>query len=723
MAKINFPNNRDQLNPPLPTGALQDGDKTNITADGVTITYVFKKPASPNTDSWWKSMGRVNNATPLDKIEEGNSSVEVIDTGSNGQVVVTTEGDARMKVTSDGTVKLNGTNIDTDPSIQLNPNGSAVFKGDVTVGGPLSSSDSSYIYPGVLSVRGDSLLDSNSAFVVYRNGSTPSDITSKITQSGSAEFAGTMQVGDYAIGGPSNAGTYITENGTIYLNKNTDGPLLKGRKNESDTTVINANGSAEFAKDIEVNGITVGRGSGDISTNTVFGQNALASATGGGGNTAIGRNTLSNILTGTSNTALGNIALQNTTGNDNTALGTGALQSNVGGSSAVAIGFYSQQYANDQSSVFTNTNTSVGYQSLRGSSTPGDNTGTSNTAIGYQSMSGITSGFANTAVGRSSLVANTKGTDNCAFGYNTLPANISGNQNIAIGGEALRTNNIGSYNIAIGHQSLYTNLDGIQNVGIGWRALNSNSSGSFNTGVGYSALLNATGGRNTALGRQAGDKIVAGTENVLLGYNAGHGLEGSESGNVIIGSQILGEVGISNTIIMGTAGTERLRINDQGRVILPGSSVEGIQFGSTDSSGNIISKTLDDYEEGTFTPTFTSGISGTITYDQTGGSYTKVGSLVTFNIRIHAQSGGTDTSAHLIIGGLPFTSSTTKRQGGAWFNYVENLYGSGDAPPILHIPQNGTTVRFQTAGGTSWLGTSGNGAAGKVILISGQYYV
>ena len=128
MAKINFPNNRDQLNPALPTGALQNGDTTNITADGVTITYVYKKPASPNTDSWWKSMGRVNNATPIDKIEEGDSSVEVIDTGSNGQVVVTTDGTARAKFRTDGHFVVGGSNLDSDPGIELTDDGSADFQ-------------------------------------------------------------------------------------------------------------------------------------------------------------------------------------------------------------------------------------------------------------------------------------------------------------------------------------------------------------------------------------------------------------------------------------------------------------------------------------------------------------------------------------------------------------------------------------------------------------------
>ena len=53
-------------------------------------------------------MGRVNNATPIDKIEEGNSFVEVIDTGSNGQVVVNTDGTDRAKFRTDGHFVVGG---------------------------------------------------------------------------------------------------------------------------------------------------------------------------------------------------------------------------------------------------------------------------------------------------------------------------------------------------------------------------------------------------------------------------------------------------------------------------------------------------------------------------------------------------------------------------------------------------------------------------------------
>ena len=140
MAKINFPTTRGACNPvigsPGNTDPLQNGDKTNITVDSsdgmpgshnVTITYMFVKPASPNTDSWWKSMGRVNNATPTNKIEQLNSSVEVLDSGSNGQVVVTTDGTARAKFRTDGSFVVGGSNLDSAPNITLNADGSSEF--------------------------------------------------------------------------------------------------------------------------------------------------------------------------------------------------------------------------------------------------------------------------------------------------------------------------------------------------------------------------------------------------------------------------------------------------------------------------------------------------------------------------------------------------------------------------------------------------------------------
>ncbi len=68
--------------------------------------------------------------------------------------------------------------------------------------------------------------------------------------------------------------------------------------------------------------------------------------------------------------------------------------------------------------------------------------------------------------------------------------------------------------------------------------------------------------------------------------------------------------------------------------------------------------TLDDYEEGTFTPTaiFAAG-SGTITYTTQLGRYTKIGDVVFFSIDLETLDIVSRTG-DMTIGGLPFTSTT-----------------------------------------------------------------
>jgi hypothetical protein len=64
------------------------------------VTYVW------DGTKWTAS---VTGGISLDKIEEGNTSAEVIDTGSDGRFVVTTEGTERLRVTDTGLVGI-GTN-------------------------------------------------------------------------------------------------------------------------------------------------------------------------------------------------------------------------------------------------------------------------------------------------------------------------------------------------------------------------------------------------------------------------------------------------------------------------------------------------------------------------------------------------------------------------------------------------------------------------------------
>ena len=146
----------------------------------------------------------------------------------------------------------------------------------------------------------------------------------------------------------------------------------------------------------------------------------------------------------------------------------------------------------------------------------------------------------------------------------------------------------------------------------------------------------------------------------------------------------------------------------------------GIDFSATaNSSGSMASELLDDYEEGTFTVTFTSGISPSATYLNTGGSYTKIGDLVTFNIRI-AASGTNNGGAQVIVGNLPFTASSSKREGGAWFGYRHDLDTGGG--PFMHISKSDTRIKWYGNGGSSWVGSDGSGLSGRTFHIQGFYY-
>jgi hypothetical protein len=131
-------------------------------------------------------------------------------------------------------------------------------------------------------------------------------------------------------------------------------------------------GAKTFSLDILVNGLTVGRGGGSISTNTVLGTTALSSNTTGASNVAIGINSLNTNTTGGSNVAVGQSSLQTNNSNQNTAIGNQAMQFNTTGTA----------------------NTGIGHTALQNNTT-----GNNNIAIGYESGKSITTGSNNTIIG------------------------------------------------------------------------------------------------------------------------------------------------------------------------------------------------------------------------------------------------------------------------------------------------------------------------------------
>jgi hypothetical protein len=109
-----------------------------------------------------------------------------------------------------------------------------------------------------------------------------------------------------------------------------------------------------------------------------------------------------------------------------------------------------------------------------------------------------------------------------------------------------------------------------------------------------------------------------------------------------------------------------------------GTSGKGIDFSATPGTGT--SELLSDYEEGTWTPTYTNW---TINPTTNNATYTKVGRLVTVT---YVANEGVAVAGNSEIGGLPFTS--------------KNSNGTSVVAKDLSGSSPGTTV-FGTIGGNA----------------------
>lgn len=135
--------------------------------------------------------------------------------------------------------------------------------------------------------------------------------------------------------------------------------------------------------------------------------------------------------------------------------------------------------------------------------------------------------------------------------------------------------------------------------------------------------------------------------------------------------------------------------------------------------------TLDDYEEGSWTPTYTCGAPGnlSVVYNSRGGTYTKIGRIVTFSMILTTTSfAHTTASGDIIITGLPFTISTAWRASVTLGNFTVNTAADG----VVTAMVTATTIRFSysaTSNGTTTIIQVANNPSGVNIeyQISGFY--
>jgi len=246
-------------------------------------------------------------------------------------------------------------------------------------------------------------------------------------------------------------------------------------------------GAKTFNSDITINSVTAGRGAGNDSSNTVFGNSALGGSTASvAGNTAIGSGSLGSNTSGFGNTALGFGSLgQNTTGQSNTAIGVTAGQ--------LIIGSY-------------------------------------NTFVGRQAFSQATSGSNNTIIGYAAGIDITSGSNNTLIGGYTGPASaLSGNVIISDGSGNIRF----LHNGTNGKLPFLTSNGFVKTSG-GDGTLSVDTNTYLTTSSAASTYLPLTGG--TLTGALSGTSATF-SGNVEIGNTSGSAINSASGlGNLVVGN-------------------------------------------------------------------------------------------------------------------------------------------------------------------------------------------
>ena len=151
-----------------------------------------------------------------------------------------------------------------------------------------------------------------------------------------------------------------------------------------------------------------------------------------------------------------------------------------------------------------------------------------------------------------------------------------------------------------------------------------------------------------------------------------------------------------------------LEIRDGNLVVADG---HGIDFSATgNSSGSMSSELLDDYEEGTFTPTvYGSSTAGTFNIVSGGsneGWYVKIGQYVHMIIR-WKNVYLTGAAGNLLLGNLPFSFDNTNSRLGGFSTYLEGFTpsfnkGFTGSQSVCFRRNSATAVSFRPSSANEW---------------------
>ena len=264
----------------------------------------------------------------------------------------------------------------------------------------------------------------------------------------------------------------------------------------------------------------------------------------------------------------------------------------------------------------------------------------------------------------------------------------------------------------------------------------STASGTAGNAVTFTQAMTLDASGNLGVGTASPASISGKTIDISSSTNVALYLHGSSTSGATGGFSIQQDSS-QNTFVwnysnsymaFATNNTERMRINSSGNLgigvtspacilDISGSTGGQIKFPATQNASSD-ANTLDDYEEGTWTPSLT----GTATYTTQSGKYTKIGNFVWAEFRLKINVIGT-SSSEFFVQGLPFTGTGSPINSSGGVSYWSSLAVS---PYYLSLQVSNTSANVMIVGTTGAQANITNGIAifgsGSELIAAFGYY-
>jgi hypothetical protein len=325
------------------------------------------------------------------------AAIKKLGTTDNFDLPIITNNTEKLRIMAGGNVGIGN----TTPSEKLDVTGNIKFSG------ALMPNNTAGTAGQVLTSAG------TGAVPIWTTPATPTTdwaLTGNALTDPSTHFIGTTDAQRLVIK------TNNTEQATVLSNGNVGIGLT------NPTYKLDVTGNLRTTLDANINGITVGKGTNNIATNTALGFNALLYST-ATQNTAVGYNSGSNYTTGNQNTSVGYASMTAGAGSGGVGIGSFAMQTWVSG----------------------NYNIGIGYDALHGAGTGAGNigigrnvlgstlSGSYNVGLGYLSLNTVTSGASNIGIGYFAGNTLTTGTNNIFIGTSVTPSSATVSNELNIG--------------------------------------------------------------------------------------------------------------------------------------------------------------------------------------------------------------------------------------------------------------------------------------------------